>query len=55
MIKIISSIAIIAMMFSGCVGTLVDNDKATKFNHNIAKGQHNKVETQDIKREPQNR
>jgi len=38
MIKIILSIAVVAMVFSGCVGTLVQNERGTKSNTRVTKG-----------------
>jgi len=45
MIKIILSIAVIAMVFSGCVGTIVQNETGTKSNTRVTKGQHNRADT----------
>jgi len=55
MIKIILSIVFITIVFSGCVGTLVSNDKATKSNSSVAKGLNNNLDLNKTVNEPQKR
>ena len=54
MIKIILSIVFITVVFSGCVGTLASNDKATKSNSSVAKGLNN-LDINKTINEPQKR
>jgi PBP1b-binding outer membrane lipoprotein LpoB len=44
MIKIILSIAVITLVFSGCVGTLVNNDRVTPSSTSVAKIKANHTE-----------
>jgi len=47
MVKIILSISVIIIVFSGCVGTIVGNNKATNPTSNMAKTLHDNVKVDD--------
>jgi hypothetical protein len=49
MVKLLLFVLLLSIVFSGCVGTLVKNDRGVNVNNRVTKGIENRSKTTDKK------